>query len=239
MIPANYLSPLSPMGAFYFFLTVVVFAIAWQIQIKLKHPLLNPTLISILAVIAILVGFDIPYAEYKQGGDGLSNLLDIAVVALGVPLYKQMKDNLRELPGVILVVTISSTFALASTVALALFAGADATLATSLATKSVTTPIAVMITEGLGGTSSLAAISVIFSGLMGAVFGIPALNLLKITRPKARGVAMGVASHVMGTSRIVQDSLQEGAYSALALVLSATTSALLAPMVVPAVINWF
>ncbi|WOG27632.1 LrgB family protein [Endozoicomonas sp. 8E] len=219
-------------------LTVAVYLIAWKLQNRFKYSLLNPLLISILVLVGILLVGNIPYSDYQQGGDWLSNLLGIAVVALGVPLYQQMRDIHRELPGVILVVFISSLFALVSTVILAVLAGADGQVAISLAPKSVTTPIAVMIVDNLNGVPSLTAIAVILTGLMGAIFGLPLLSLLKITDPKARGIAMGTACHALGTARMAQSSLKEGAYSALALVLSASISALLAPWVVPRVLGW-
>ncbi len=225
-------------GLLYFSLTVVVYLIAWKLQNRFKYSLLNPLLISILVLVGILLAGNIPYSDYQQGGNWLSNLLGIAVVALGVPLYQQMRDIHRELPGVILVVFISSLFALVSTVILAVLAGADGQVAISLAPKSVTTPIAVMIVDSLNGVPSLTAIAVILTGLMGAIFGLPLLSLLKITDPKARGIAMGTACHALGTARMVQSSLKEGAYSALALVLSASISALLAPWVTPRVLGW-
>ncbi len=230
---------ISPMkGLLYCSLTVLVYLIAWKLQNRFKHSLLNPVLISILVLVGILLAGKIPYSDYQQGGDWLSHLLGLAVVALGVPLYQQMREIHRELPGVILVVFTSSLFALVSTVVLAILAGADGQVAISLAPKSVTTPIAVMIVDNLNGVPSLAAIAVILTGLMGAIFGLPLLSLMKITDPKARGIAMGTACHALGTARIVQSSLKEGAYSALALVLSASISALLAPWVVPTVLGW-
>ncbi len=222
----------------YIVLTVVVFSVSHLLQKRFKHPLLNPVLISILAICGMLVSMEIPYHEYQEGGDYLTDLLGIAVVALGVPLYQQSKDIRRELPGVFLIITISSCFALSNTIFLATLAGASSEVALSLAPKSVTTPIAVMITSSLNGIPALSAIAVIFTGIMGAVFGIPLLSLMRITSPKARGIAMGAASHAIGTARITQSSLQEGAYSALALVLSASISALLAPIVIPTVLGW-
>ncbi|WP_079253775.1 LrgB family protein [Endozoicomonas arenosclerae] len=237
-LPTMMLS-ISPMkGLLYCSLTVLVYLIAWKLQNRFKHSLLNPVLISILVLVGILLAGKIPYSDYQQGGDWLSHLLGLAVVALGVPLYQQMREIHRELPGVILVVFTSSLFALVSTVVLAILAGADGQVAISLAPKSVTTPIAVMIVDNLNGVPSLAAIAVILTGLMGAIFGLPLLSLMKITDPKARGIAMGTACHALGTARIVQSSLKEGAYSALALVLSASISALLAPWVVPTVLGW-
>ena len=222
----------------YLSLTVLVFMLAYRLQQRYRKPLLNPVLITILVLSAMLLVGNISYGDYNLGGKWLTDLLGLAVVALGVPLYQQMKEIHRELPAVILVVTLASLFALVSTVILALLAGADGQVALSLAPKSVTTPIAVLVVENMNGVPSLAAIAVILSGLMGAIFGIPLLSLLKIKSPKARGIAMGTAAHALGTARIVQDSLQEGAYSALALVLSASVSALMAPVVVPMIISW-
>ena len=219
-------------------LTVVVFVSSFLLQRRFNHPMLNPVLISILVICGVLVGMDIPYQEYRQGGDYLTELLGVAVVALGVPLYQQIKDIRRELPGILLIIILSSSFALANSIFLATLAGANSQIALSLASQSVTTPIAIMITSSLDGIPALSAIAVIFAGIMGAVFGMPLMALMRITSPKARGIAMGAASGAIGTARITQNSLKEGAYSALALVLSASISALLAPVVIPAVLGW-
>ncbi|GAA5218186.1 LrgB family protein [Corallincola platygyrae] len=230
----NWIMPL-----FYLLLTVAVYLGAMALQKRWNHPLLNPVLIALLVLVAILLGFDIPYQDYQAGGHWLSDLLAPSVVALGVPLYKQLKQIRRELPGVLMVVTLSTLFALMSTVILALLVGAANEIAVSLAPKSVTTPIAVMIVEQMNGTPSLGAIAVIVTGLVGAIAGIPVLNWMKITEPKSRGIAMGTACHALGTARIVQEGGEQGAYSALSLVISATISAIIAPLMVPVLLQWF
>ncbi|WP_461534630.1 LrgB family protein [Spongorhabdus nitratireducens] len=227
-------------GLCYLLFTVLVYLLCYALYRRYRFPLFNPVLLSIVIIAGTLLVLKIPYSHYQQGGDWLIRPLGIAVVALGVPLYEQMKEIRRELPGVILIVGLSCCLALTVTVLLALAVGADEQVAISLAPKSVTTPIAVMIAEHMeGGIPALTAIAVIITGLTGAIVGVPLLSLMKITSPKARGIAMGTACHAIGTARIVQDSLQQGAYSALALVLSASLSALLAPVVVPFALKLF
>lgn len=226
------------MPIFYLLLTVTTYRLAMVLQQRFQHPLLNPVLISLTLLVALLLLAEIPYQNYMAGAHWLSDLLGLSVVALGVPLFQQLQHIRRELPGVLLVVALSTLFALFSTVILALLVGAEAYIATSLAPKSVTTPIAVMIVEQMQGSPSLAALAVIVTGLVGAIAGLPLLDLLGIHRPKARGIAMGTACHALGTARIVNEGEEQGAYSALALVLSATMSAIFAPLLVPHLINW-
>ncbi|RCU50859.1 LrgB family protein [Corallincola luteus] len=226
------------MPLFYFLLTILVYLAAVHLQRRIEHPLLNPVLITLLVLVCLLLGLGIPYVDYQAGGHWLSDLLAPSVVALGVPLYKQIKQIKRELPGVLLVVALATIFALTSTVVLAILVGAEAEIAISLAPKSVTTPIAVMIVEQMQGEPSLGALAVIVTGLLGAIAGIPLLNLMGIREPKSRGIAMGTACHALGTARIVQEGGEQGAYSALALVLSATISAILAPILVPLILQW-
>lgn len=221
------------MNLLYLPFTVLVFLAAVELHKRVSHPLLNPVLITLTVLVAVLLGAGIPYSEYNQGGHWLSDLLQPAVVALGVPLYTQMSALRRELPAMCLTVLLASALAIVSTLVLALLVGASDPVAASLAPKSVTTPIAVLISEQVGGNAALAAIAVIITGLVGAIFGVAWLNRLGIRSAKAKGIAMGTACHALGTARIAEEGGEEGAYSALALVLSAAFSALLAPILVP------
>ena len=224
---------------FYLPLTIGVYIAAQFLQRKFKSPLLNPVLLSLAALIALLFFAGIDYKNYNQFSSWLTELLKPSVVALGVPLYLQLHTIKRELGQILSTVGISIVVAITVSTAIALVLGASTEVAVSLSPKSVTTPIAVLISEQIGGQPSITAIAVIITGLVGAVFGVPWLKILKITNPKAQGIAMGTACHALGTARIAEEGATQGAYSALSLVLSAIFCALLCPIIVPLIIGFF
>ncbi len=219
-------------------LTLVIYLLAQRLQARFAFPLFNPVLVTLLSLVALLLLSGIPYTQYNHYSHWLTELLQPAVVALGVPLYQQIHAIKRELPQLMLTISVAVMVAVSSTVVLALMLGAGATIAAALAPKSVTTPIAVLIAEQIGGPQALAAIAVIVTGLVGSIIGVPWLRLLKIHSPKAQGVAMGTACHALGTARVAEEGNEHGAYSALSLVLSAIFSALLCPLLVPWLLSY-
>ncbi|WP_427983618.1 LrgB family protein [Agarivorans sp.] len=221
------------MNFFYLPLTIGLFVAARALQQRLAISWLNPVLITLVILVAALLSLDISFSDYNQYSGWLTQLLEPAVVALGVPLYKQLNDIKRELPQIMVIILLSALIAIISTVVVALAVGASSTIAASLAPKSVTTPIAVLISDQVSGEAALTAIAVLFTGLVGAVIGSPVLKLCGVHSSKAQGIAMGTACHALGTARIAEEGHQQGAYGALALVLSATFSAMLCPILVP------
>jgi len=213
--------------------TIGLYLLAKRLQRHCPSPWLNPVLITLTILVLTLIFFNIHYSDYNQYSGWLSELLQPAVVALGVPLYRQIHEIKRELPRIGLTILASALIAITSTVLFALMVGATPQIAASLAPKSVTTPIAVLISEQVQGQPALSAIAVLLTGLVGAVIGLPVLKLFGVHSRKAQGIAMGTACHALGTARIAEEGHQEGAYSALALVLSATFSAILCPLIVP------
>ncbi|GGA64856.1 CidB/LrgB family autolysis modulator [Neiella marina] len=218
-------------------LTIGIYWLALQLHRRIKTPLLNPVLVTLAALVALLLLADIQYAAYDQYSHILTDLLQPAVVALGVPLYLQIHTIKRDLPKILAAVLIAVIVAVGSTTAIALALGASADIAASLAPKSVTTPIAVLISEQIAAHPSITAIAVIITGLVGSVVGIPWMQALNIHHPKAQGIAMGAACHALGTARIVELGEEQGAYSALSLVFSAVFSAMLCPLLVPQIVS--
>jgi predicted murein hydrolase (TIGR00659 family) len=123
--------------------------------------------------------------------------------------------------------------------AIALWLGATPEIAASILPKSVTTPIAMAVADSLGGIPAISAVCVIFVGILGAVFGHTLFNLLKITTHSARGLAMGTASHALGTARCAEMDYQEGAFGSLALVICGIITSLLAPFLFPVLLHLF
>jgi len=214
-------------------LTLLVFFGARRLAAKVKISLLNPLLISMAVIIPLLLLMQMPYARYFQGSAILNQLLQPAVVALALPLYEQMHQIRARWKSIIGVCFIGSMTAMISGTAIALWMGATPQIAATIMPKSVTTPIAMAISATLGGIPAISAICVLIAGVLGAVFGHMLLNLLKIRSKASRGLAIGNASHALGTARCSELDYQEGAYSSLALVICGIITSLLAPLLYP------
>lgn len=197
------------------------------------HPLANPVLLAVTALIALLWLTGTSYQTYFDGAQFVHFLLGPATVALAIPLYAQF-DRLKRMALPLLgALLIGSLTAALSAVAIGGLLGASGATQLSLAPKSVTTPIAMGIAERIGGLPSLTAILVIATGILGAMSATFIYRVLKIEDDAVRGFALGMASHGIGTARAFQESEQAGAFAALAMGLNGLMTALLLPVVIP------
>ncbi|MEW5290132.1 CidB/LrgB family autolysis modulator [Erwinia papayae] len=219
-------------------LTLVVFLAARKLAARVRISFFNPLLISMAVIIPLLLLINMPYARYFQGSQLLNQLLQPAVVALALPLYEQMHQIRARWKSIIGVCFIGSLTAMISGTAIALWMGATPQIAATIMPKSVTTPIAMAVSATLGGIPAISAICVLIAGVLGAVFGHMLLNILKIHRKSARGLAIGNASHALGTARCAELDYQEGAYSSLALVICGIITSLLAPFLFPLLVHF-
>jgi predicted murein hydrolase (TIGR00659 family) len=194
------------------------------------HPLLNPVLLAVLALMALLLATGTPYTTYFEGAQFVHFLLGPATVALAVPLYFNLAKLRRMWLPLLGGLVAGSLTAAVSAVGIAWFFGGSKQTLLSLAPKSVTAPVAMGIAEKLGGLPSLTAILVISTGILGAVLGPVVLNGLRVRDQATRGFALGVTSHGIGTARAFQESEQAGAFSGLAMGLNALVTALLLPL---------
>jgi len=213
-------------------LTLCAYVIGdWLYEKSGRHPLLNPVPIAIALIAGLLWLTEIPYQDYFEGAQFVHFLLGPATVALAIPLYQQLdilrKSGLALLSGVL----IGSISAAGCAYLFAWAGGASLETLLSIAPKSVTAPIAMGITEQLGGLPSLTAVLVILTGITGAVFGPMVLNLARIKDWRARGLALGVASHGIGTARALQVNAVAGAFAGLAMGLNGLATAILIPII--------
>jgi predicted murein hydrolase (TIGR00659 family) len=211
-------------------LTLVGYLIALRLyRLGGESPLLNPVAIAVGLLIGLLVVTGTPYQTYFDGAQFVHFLLGPATVSLAIPLYRQ-RERLRSLVLPIVAALLASVVAAAlSAVGLGLLLGADAQTLISLAPKSVTAPVAMGISEKLGGLPSLTAVLVVSTGILGAVLGTGLLRLLRIRDDPIKGFALGATSHGIGTARAFQVSPVMGAFAGLAMALSAFVTALLLP----------
>lgn len=218
-------------------LTLAVFFAARRLGSLLKTPLLNPLLVSMAVIIPLLVFSGIGYERYFSGSKVLNDLLQPAVVALAFPLYEQLHQIRARWKSIISVCFIGSLVAMISGTTMALLMGATPQIAASVLPKSVTTPIAMAVGGSIGGIPAISAVCVIFVGILGAVFGHSLLNLMHISTKASRGLAMGTASHALGTARCAELDYQEGAFGSLALVICGIITSLLAPFLFPLIVE--
>lgn len=217
-----------------FFLLAITFGLyflAKVVQKKTGFVLLNPILLTIAVLIIFLKMTNISYDTYNKGGHLIEFWLKPAVVALGVPLYLQLETIKKQLLPILLSQLAGCIIGVVSVVLIAKGMGASQEVILSLAPKSVTTPIAMEVTRSLGGIPSLTAAVVVCVGLLGAIFGVKAMKLMRVGSPIAQGLSLGTAAHAVGTSTAMDISSKYGAYASLGLTLNGIFTALLTPTI--------
>lgn len=217
----------------YFLLTLTfgVYFLAKLVRKLLRLPVFNPILVSIAFLIIFLRVADVDYEEYRVSGAKIDFWLKPAVVALGVPLYKQLSSIRQEILPILLSQLAGCVVGVVSVVGIARLMGASTEVVLSLAAKSVTTPIAMEVTESVGGIPALTATIVVFVGIFGAITGFRILRYGHIGMPSSQGISLGTASHAVGTSAAMERSMEHGAYASLGLTLNGIFTAILAPYV--------
>ena len=211
-------------------MTLVAYAIGYTIyRWQRFNPMFNPVLIAVVLVVSALLYTGTSYQTYFQGAQFVHFLLGPATVALAVPLYRQVERVRRSAFAVFTSLIAGSLTASASAIAIVWALGGSRDSIISIAPKSVTAPVAMGIAEQLGGLPSLTAALVILTGITGAMLGPPLMNRLGISDWAARGFAMGVASHGIGTARALQVNEVAGAFAGLAMGLNALATSILVP----------
>ena len=193
-------------------------------------PLLNPVAISVVLVSSCLIAFEVEYERYFNGAKFIHFLLGPATVALAVPIYLNWKIVMAERLAIIATVVLGSFFAIIITFGLSIILDIDLITMRSLLPRSVTAPIAMGISELIGGVPSLTAIITVVTGIIGAALGTFILDLARIKNMSARGFAFGLSSHGIGTARAMSRNKTAGVFSAVAMGLSGIVTALLLPL---------
>jgi predicted murein hydrolase (TIGR00659 family) len=214
--------------------TLVAYGVATRIWQALgMRAWANPLVISVAIMIAALLVTHTPYDTYFDGAQFVHFLLGPTTVARAVPTIENFARVRRAWLPIILALLAGSLTAIVSAVAIAWFLGAPHNVLISLAPKSVTAPVAMAISDGIGGISSLTAVLVIFTGITGALLATPLMNALGMKDYAARGFAAGVASHGLGTARAFQVSELAGVFAGLAMALNGMLTAILLPLLAP------
>ncbi|WP_296004607.1 LrgB family protein [uncultured Alistipes sp.] len=211
-------------------LTVGLFCLGGVIYRRTRLALLHPVLLTFVSVIVFLSVTEIPYSRYKEATGMLDFALGMSVVALGYLLYEQVERLRGSLVPVAAATLAGCITGVLSVVYLAMALGAERPILNSIAPKSVTVPIAVSVSEPLGGNVSVTSVVVFCVGIFGSIFGEWILRRCGVRDPEARGFALGAAAHGIGTARAIEMGAVEGALSGLAMALMGLATALLAPL---------
>ncbi len=192
-------------------------------------PLANPVLLSVAVIATLLETAHIPYARYFEGAQFIHVLLGPATVALAIPLYENVERVRRAAPAIAVGLVCGSATSVVSAVLIARALGASDIVVRSLAPKSVTAPIAMGISEKVGGLPSLTAALVILTGITGAMLMPAIFRAVRITDVRAAGLGTGTAAHGIGTARAIMVDLTSGAFASLAMGANAVVSAVIVP----------
>ncbi|MBQ7856699.1 MAG: LrgB family protein [Alistipes sp.] len=212
-------------------LTIGIYLLGGAVFRKTRSILLHPVLITAVGVIAFLKLFDVDYGQYREATSLLDFALGMSVVALGYLLYEQSEQLRGRITAVLVTTVVGVVVGVFSVIGIAFMLGADSTVITSIAPKSVTVPIAIAISEPRGGVVAVTSVVVFCTGVLGSICGAKLLDISRVTDPMAVGFVLGAASHGIGTSRAVEIGALEGAMAGLAMALTGFVTALLLPLV--------
>ena len=202
------------------FLTLLCYQIGLWVKKKAKCSIANPLLIASVLIIAALLVFQIDYQTYENGAKYIQYFLTPATVSLAVPLYHQLSVLKRYPRAIFGGIAAGVLTAMAGVFLLSLAFGLTHEQYMTLLPKSITTAIGMGISEKMGGIPAITVVSIVVTGICGAVLAEGVFKLLKIQEPVARGLAIGTGAHALGTSRAMELGEVEGAMSSLSIVVA-------------------
>ncbi len=215
------------------FITLLAFKFGqWCYKKSHKNPFLQPMIVGLISVFLTLLAFGLSFDQYFSTAQPLHLMLGPVTVALAVPLYENVQRIRAMLMPILITVLVASVITVSITVVIAWLMGAGHTTLLSLLTKSITTPIAMAVSTEIGGIPSLAAVFVIYTGIIGVIVGPSLLNKMRITDKRIRGITMGISAHAIGTARAIEEDRETGAFSALAMGITGFITAFVLPLAV-------
>ena len=212
-------------------LTIVFFNIGIYIQNKTKKPIFNPLLIAIVGIILFLSITKIPYDKYKLGADSINFLLGPVTISLAIPLYRQFNLLKKYFLEIIVGIFCGVIVSLASVLIIGVLTHANIEILNSLIPKSITTPMGLALTKTLNGIDSITVVSIIITGILGAIISPLVFKVGKINNPIAKGIALGTSSHALGTTKAMEMGEVEGAMSSLSIGIAGTITVIIVPII--------
>ncbi|MCH4096584.1 MAG: LrgB family protein [Acidaminococcus provencensis] len=198
-------------------LTFACWALGLKIQKKTGLLLLNPVLVAAVLIVVVLTVFGISFKQYNVGGSLVSLMLGPATAVLALNIYQQREILHKNFLPVVIGCTVGCLVSIGAAILLCRLFGTNQVFSISMLPKSVTTAIALGISESGGGIPGITAAAVVFTGIEGAVIVPWLAKLFRITHPVAEGVAIGACSHAIGTSKALEIGKVQGAMSSISL----------------------
>ena len=211
-------------------LTIIAFEIGVTIRNKWRNPLLNPILIATILIIGFLTITGISYDTYKVGGDYISFFLGPVTVLLAVPLYRHIQALKNAWLPILAGIVVGSTVSIVCVIACAKIFGISKTLMLSLIPKSITIPMGSVVSEQIGGIPSITIVSIVITGITGAVTAPLVCRFFRIKNPVAQGVAIGTSSHALGTTKAMEIGEVQGAMSCLSIGVAGVVTVFITPV---------
>ena len=213
-------------------LSIFAFELGIKINKKLKTPIANPLLIAILGIILFLSITKIPYESYKLGGDRINFFLGPVTIVLAVPLYKQFDLFKKYLLEILIGISCGVVVSFISIKLIGHFTNADVDIINSLIPKSITTPMGISLTKTLNGVEAITVVSIILTGILGAIISPIVFKIGKINNPVAKGISLGTSAHALGTTKALEMGEVEGAMSGLSIGISGIITVILIPIII-------
>ena len=198
----------------------IVFKLAVALYKKVRSPLLNPLLVTVIFIIVLLCVFQIPLESYESSVQAISFLLGPATVALAYSVYRQRQILKQHFVPIFCGCLVGSVVSMISAYSLCKLLGLGDDMAISFIPKSVTTPIAIAVSQELGGITSITVAAVILTGILGAIFAPLMTKIFRVNNRIAKGVAIGTCSHAVGTTKALEMGELEGAMSGVSIAVS-------------------
>ncbi|MEK4228582.1 LrgB family protein [Solibacillus sp. FSL H8-0538] len=210
--------------------TVVLFVLLNKLYLKVGNPFLLPILTATIITAVVLLLFNIPYDTYMEGGQWISRMLGPAVVALAFPLYNQRSIILKYKYSILISLVVAMISGLVSVYSFLKLTNASTSFLLTSLPKSLTTPVAMQVSESIGGIAPLTVVLVMVAGFTGAILGPFVFKIARIDTAISRGVAMGSASHGVGLAKLKEYGEQDLSIGSLSMGLSAVLGAFLCPL---------
>ena len=223
---------LNELSFFCLFLTLITFRVGQILQAKWRSPLLNPILVAAILTGAFLLLTGIDTGTYTSALDKISWLMAPATISLAIPMYEQFQVLRKHLKAIGVAVAVGSATSLAFLALGSIALGVGKPLLISLLPKSVTTAIAVPLSQMSGGIASVTTVAVAATGIMANMMGPWLCKVFHITDPIAQGVALGTSGHVIGTAKANEMDALTGAVSSLSLVIAGILTAVCMPVMI-------
>lgn len=219
-----------------FFVTILTYGLyrlAKFITTKISFPLFHPLLFTPALIILTITLLNIPADDYLAGATLLTHLLGPAVIAFAVPVYKHLSILKKHVGKIVITVLIGSIVAIVSSHGLALVFQLEEHFLVSMLPRSITTPLAMEVSEDIGGVPALTIVFVIITGICGSLIAPSVFKLFAIKSQMAKGLALGMSAHAVGTNKALQYGEEATTFSTLAMVLAGVITIILGRVFIP------